>query len=173
MGKDLIIKMGNSNGRGAVGIIPHVPLGPRNTIRVQRGSLRQPEYVGADRQRGPVHAHQEISVDSAGSTVRLARIQSLVSRDYWEYTDIDRFLMSTHYTHYDLTYFIINTLAVLAVVIPKLPSVRSKFPSYSRALSSLHMCPLIPRLLSVHHVTCSHVLGLLVTLTNTKYRVIA
>ncbi|KAG0641231.1 Orm1 type endoplasmic reticulum protein [Choiromyces venosus 120613-1] len=32
------------------------------------------------------------------------------------------FLMSTHYTHYDLTYFIINCLAVLAVVIPKLPS---------------------------------------------------
>lgn len=32
MGKDLIIKMGNSNGRGAVGIIPYVPLGPRNTI---------------------------------------------------------------------------------------------------------------------------------------------
>lgn len=31
--------------------------------------------------------------------------------------------MSTHYTHYDLTYFIINCLAVLAVVIPKLPSV--------------------------------------------------
>lgn len=35
----------------------------------------------------------------------------------------DRFLMSTHYTHYDLTYFTINCLAVLAVVIPKLPSV--------------------------------------------------
>lgn len=34
------------------------------------------------------------------------------------------FLLSTHYTHYDLTYFTINFLAVLAVVIPKLPSVR-------------------------------------------------
>lgn len=34
------------------------------------------------------------------------------------------FLLSTHYTHYDLTYFMINFLAVLGVVIPKLPSVR-------------------------------------------------
>lgn len=34
------------------------------------------------------------------------------------------FLLSTHYTHYGLTYFTINFLAVLAVVIPKLPSVR-------------------------------------------------
>jgi len=32
------------------------------------------------------------------------------------------FLLSTHYTHYDLAYFIINFLAVLGVVIPKLPS---------------------------------------------------
>ncbi|KAI0099530.1 ORMDL family-domain-containing protein [Daldinia grandis] len=31
------------------------------------------------------------------------------------------FLLSTHYTHYDLTYFTINFLAVLGVVIPKLP----------------------------------------------------
>lgn len=35
------------------------------------------------------------------------------------------FLLSTHYTHYDLAYFIINFLAVLAVVIPKLPFVRA------------------------------------------------
>ncbi len=35
------------------------------------------------------------------------------------------FLLSTHYTHYDLTYFTINFLAVLAVVIPKLPFVSS------------------------------------------------
>lgn len=34
------------------------------------------------------------------------------------------FLLSTHYTHYDLAYFTINFLAVLAVVIPKLPFVR-------------------------------------------------
>ena len=31
------------------------------------------------------------------------------------------FLLSTHYTHYDLAYFIVNFLALLAVVIPKLP----------------------------------------------------
>lgn len=31
------------------------------------------------------------------------------------------FLLSTHYTHYDLTYFSINFLALMAVVIPKLP----------------------------------------------------
>lgn len=39
------------------------------------------------------------------------------------------FLLSTHYTHYDLAYFIINFLAVLAVVIPKLPfvSIRTVF----------------------------------------------
>jgi len=33
------------------------------------------------------------------------------------------FLISTHYTHYDLTYFVINCMATLAVVIPKLPAV--------------------------------------------------
>lgn len=33
------------------------------------------------------------------------------------------FLLSTHYTHYDLTYFIINFLALMAVVLPKLPFV--------------------------------------------------
>ena len=33
------------------------------------------------------------------------------------------FLLSTHYTHYDLTYFTINFLATLGVVIPKLPVV--------------------------------------------------
>ena len=31
------------------------------------------------------------------------------------------FLLSTHYTHYDFMYFTINFLAVLAVIIPKLP----------------------------------------------------
>ncbi len=35
------------------------------------------------------------------------------------------FLLSTHYTHYDLTYFTINFLALMAVVIPKLPWVGS------------------------------------------------
>lgn len=38
------------------------------------------------------------------------------------------FLLSTHYTHYDFMYFTINFLAVLAVVIPKLPWVSK--PSY-------------------------------------------
>ena len=33
------------------------------------------------------------------------------------------FLISTHYTHYDLIYFTINFLALVAVVIPKLPFV--------------------------------------------------
>ena len=33
------------------------------------------------------------------------------------------FLLSTHYTRYDLWYFMINFLACLGVVIPKLPSV--------------------------------------------------
>ncbi|KAH7135750.1 ORMDL family-domain-containing protein [Dendryphion nanum] len=32
------------------------------------------------------------------------------------------FLISTHYTHYDLTYFIINVTATIAVIIPKLPA---------------------------------------------------
>ncbi|KAL1584903.1 hypothetical protein WHR41_06634 [Cladosporium halotolerans] len=32
------------------------------------------------------------------------------------------FLVSTHYTHYDLTYFMINFLATLMVVVPKLPA---------------------------------------------------
>lgn len=32
------------------------------------------------------------------------------------------FLLSTHYTHYDLAYFTINFLACLFVVIPKLPA---------------------------------------------------
>lgn len=39
------------------------------------------------------------------------------------------FLLSTHYTHYDLAYFIINFLAVLGVIVPKLPFVRC-FPSF-------------------------------------------
>ena len=36
------------------------------------------------------------------------------------------FLASTHYTHYDVSYFTINFLATLAVIIPKLPSVSYK-----------------------------------------------
>lgn len=32
------------------------------------------------------------------------------------------FLVSTHYTHYDIMFFTINVLATVAVVIPKLPA---------------------------------------------------
>ena len=39
------------------------------------------------------------------------------------------FLLSTHYTHYDLTYFTINFIALLAVIVPKLPFVRSHLAS--------------------------------------------
>ena len=42
------------------------------------------------------------------------------------------FLVSTHYTHYDLTYFTINFLAVLAVIIPKLPIVSLHHPTLCR-----------------------------------------
>ena len=38
------------------------------------------------------------------------------------------FLLSTHYTNYDLTYFVINFLALMAVVIPKLPWVSAVNP---------------------------------------------
>lgn len=33
------------------------------------------------------------------------------------------FLVSTHYTHYDGVYFLVNFAATLAVVVPKLPAV--------------------------------------------------
>ncbi|EFE33425.1 uncharacterized protein ARB_07785 [Trichophyton benhamiae CBS 112371] len=49
------------------------------------------------------------------------------------------FLLSTHYTHYDLTYFIINFLAVLGVVIPKLPIVSCTSFSHSAFLYSRDM----------------------------------
>ena len=45
------------------------------------------------------------------------------------FVPIALFLVSTHYTHYDLTYFTINCLAVVAVIIPKLPFVR-RYPSF-------------------------------------------
>lgn len=50
------------------------------------------------------------------------------------------FLLSTHYTHYDLTYFTINFLATLSVVIPKLPFVRSSGPDYLLATSLTNPC---------------------------------
>ncbi|EPS36213.1 hypothetical protein H072_10359 [Dactylellina haptotyla CBS 200.50] len=33
------------------------------------------------------------------------------------------FLLSTHYTHYDVMYFVVNCMALMSVIIPKLPSV--------------------------------------------------
>ena len=53
------------------------------------------------------------------------------------------FLLSTHYTHYDLTYFTINFLAVLAVVIPKLPFVGCIF--------DVILMPLLTTLLEPSH----------------------
>jgi len=49
------------------------------------------------------------------------------------------FLLSTHYTHYDVTYFIINFLATLGVVIPKLPFVCLSF--YPLGLESANPLP--------------------------------
>ena len=46
------------------------------------------------------------------------------------------FLLSTHYTHYDLTYFTINFLAVLAVVIRKLPLVSQETHTLSLKAST-------------------------------------
>ena len=45
------------------------------------------------------------------------------SKKFLLFVPVALFLLSTHYTHYDLTYFTINCLAVAAVVIPKLPFV--------------------------------------------------
>jgi hypothetical protein len=47
------------------------------------------------------------------------------------------FLLSTHYTHYDLTYFIINFLALMAVVIPKLPWVSGASTRYQKKSAEL------------------------------------
>jgi hypothetical protein len=53
------------------------------------------------------------------------------------FVPIALFLISTHYTHYDSTYFIVNCMATIAVVIPKLPSVRVTAPT-------VNMSPLTP-----------------------------
>ena len=42
------------------------------------------------------------------------------------------FLVSTHYTHYDLTYFMINFMATVMVVVPKLPAVSTCSPQKTR-----------------------------------------
>jgi len=49
------------------------------------------------------------------------------------------FLVSTHYTHYDITYFTVNFLATVAVVVPKLPAVslpRSSFVVHKLLISN-------------------------------------
>lgn len=48
------------------------------------------------------------------------------------------FLLSTHYTHYDMTYFTINFLALLGVIIPKLPFVSSALQSHYPSLYHGH-----------------------------------
>ena len=56
------------------------------------------------------------------------------------------FLLSTHYTQYDLTYFTINFLAVLGVVIPKLPSVclsSSRIKKFANIKSRVIGCELV------------------------------
>ena len=45
------------------------------------------------------------------------------SKKFLLMTPIVLFLISTHYTHYDLLYFSVNMLALIAVVLPKLPIV--------------------------------------------------
>jgi len=54
------------------------------------------------------------------------------------------FLLSTHYTHYDLTYFTINFLAVLGVVIPKLPYVSSTPAAGFSCTLRLRRPPILP-----------------------------
>ncbi|GAB7341349.1 hypothetical protein MBLNU457_7610t1 [Dothideomycetes sp. NU457] len=48
------------------------------------------------------------------------------------------FLVSTHYTHYDLTYFMVNFLATLMVVVPKLPALHRMRIAYFNPESSDH-----------------------------------
>ncbi|PSN73708.1 ORMDL-domain-containing protein [Corynespora cassiicola Philippines] len=60
------------------------------------------------------------------------------------FVPIALFLVSTHYTHYDLTYFVINTLATIAVIIPKLPAahrIRIGLSSRTMAWSQLEPTP--------------------------------
>jgi hypothetical protein len=49
------------------------------------------------------------------------------------------FLVSTHYTHYDLRTFLINLLATVAVIIPKLPAVCSRYwPTFIHPSNTNH-----------------------------------
>lgn len=54
------------------------------------------------------------------------------------------FLLSTHYTHYDLAYFIINFMAVLAVIIPKLPFVSLFDSRVPRRPCAAHLYQIAP-----------------------------
>ncbi|KAL8859927.1 MAG: hypothetical protein Q9198_010602, partial [Flavoplaca austrocitrina] len=61
------------------------------------------------------------------------------------------FLVSTHYTHYDLTYFTLNVMALLGVIIPKLPWVSFEFQARiveERLLTSIQSHRLRVRFLS-------------------------
>lgn len=52
-----------------VRLLPYVPLGARHSFRVQRWSLRQPQYVGANRQRGAVHTREEVPARRADMSI--------------------------------------------------------------------------------------------------------
>lgn len=58
------------------------------------------------------------------------------------FVPIALFLISTHYTRYDLTYFIVNCMATIAVVIPKLPSVPTPILSLSTPTQKLTLIQL-------------------------------
>ena len=45
------------------------PLRPRHPLRIQRRRLRQPQHVGADRQRGPIHPGEKIPLSGAHMSV--------------------------------------------------------------------------------------------------------
>jgi ORMDL family len=49
------------------------------------------------------------------------------------------FLISTHYTRYDIVYFIVNLMTTMVVVVPKLPAVRthSSCPLCSEVLTAI------------------------------------
>ncbi|WPH01454.1 Hypothetical protein R9X50_00430000 [Acrodontium crateriforme] len=49
------------------------------------------------------------------------------------------FLVSTHYTHYDLMYFMVNFMATVAVVVPKLPALhRMRFALFNPEQTDEH-----------------------------------
>lgn len=56
--------------------------------------------------------------------------QHTASKKFLLSVPIVLFLVSTHYAHFDLTYFLINFAATFLVVVPKLPVVCTKQPLY-------------------------------------------